>query len=162
MIRSLATGCLLLATSLLNASETSGTEQVYACFEAASGRKVPVVLEVARNPEERQRGLMGRTTLAESHGMLFIYPALNQADRGFWMYNTQIPLDIAYLNNQREIVSIRSMNPCHSSSRNECPTYPAGAQFRYAVEMNQGFFEELNLGVGDTLAWLNLSPQDCK
>ncbi|MDX1475263.1 MAG: DUF192 domain-containing protein, partial [Reinekea sp.] len=160
MMRCLAAGCFAVAVALPSLT-LAGPEQVHACFEASEGRKVAVTLEVARNPEERQRGLMGRTQLAKHHGMLFIYPALNGPERGFWMYNTQIPLDIAYLNNQREIASIRSMSPCQSDVRSDCPNYPAGVPFRYAVEMNQGFFENMQLSIGDTLNWLNLGPEDC-
>ena len=63
------------------------------------------MLEVASEPEQRRRGLMGREHLQDNAGMLFEYQQLRPADHGFWMYQTLIPLDIAYLGAQGEIVS---------------------------------------------------------
>src|SRR5947207_6789398 len=53
-----------------------------------AGGDVTVAVEVARTPDEQQRGLMYRTALAEGHGMLFVFG--DDSDRQFWMKNTLI------------------------------------------------------------------------
>ena len=55
-----------------------------------------LVLEIADTPKKRQHGLMRREQLKKDRGMLFIWE--NEATRCFWMKNTPIDLDIAFLN----------------------------------------------------------------
>lgn len=52
-------------------------------------------------------GLSGRTSLAD-RGMLFDYGKGGQ-DGPFWMKNTHVDLDIAFIDEQNRIVSIRTM-----------------------------------------------------
>ena len=52
-------------------------------------------VEVARTPEELQKGLMYRTELPLTNGMIFdIYPVRPIA---MWMKNTQISLDMLFI-----------------------------------------------------------------
>lgn len=102
--------------------------------------------EFAETPAQRERGLMFRTVMPEDAGMLFIYPA--EQEGGFWMYNTRIPLSIAYADGEGVIFQIREMQPCESPYASLCPTYPAQRPFRYALEVNQGYFARRGIGVG--------------
>ncbi|WP_029653462.1 DUF192 domain-containing protein [Marinobacter daepoensis] len=120
------------------------------CFVAASGQH-PVVLEVASQSSDRQKGLMGREALAENAGMLFTYGYERTSEQGFWMYKTLLPLDIAFLDQQGVIVNIREMHPCASSRSGDCPSYPAGASYWSAVEMNAGYFADHGIITGDRL-----------
>ena len=97
--------------------------------------------EVARTPEERSRGLMYREELAPDAGMLFIFP--DNAVRGFWMQNTYIPLDIAFLDPSFRIVDIQQMEPMTTEQ------HTGRAAFTYALEVNQGWFEAHGVRVGD-------------
>ena len=106
-------------------------------------------VEVARQPQERARGLMGRETLAPDAGMLFVYARQQPPTSSFWMYRTLIPLDIAFLGADGEIRAIRRMLPCRTASHEDCPRYAAGAPFRAALEVNAGFFERHRVAVGD-------------
>ncbi len=105
------------------------------------GERVPVRVEIADTPAETQRGLMGRTSLAEDAGMLFVFEQEEQLS--FWMKNTLIPLSVAFINGERLIVDIQDMQPL-----DETPHLSAEPA-RYALEVNQGFFEERGVMVGD-------------
>jgi len=99
-----------------------------------------VVAEVARTAEEREQGLMFRENLEKGRGMLFVFPSSQV--RSFWMRNTFIPLDIAYLDEALTIVDIQAMEPqtedLHESAR------PA----MFALEVPLGWFAERGIQVG--------------
>jgi uncharacterized protein len=103
------------------------------------------VIEVfdAHTPDRRRRGLMERTELPREAGMVFRYPA--DSESGFWMKNTLIPLSIAYFDADGVVHTVLDMEPCEADP---CPSYPPGAPFRGALEVNQGFFADIGLEPG--------------
>src|SRR5207253_1782986 len=101
---------------------------------------IPLLVELARTPTEKTMGLMERTRLADSAGMLFIYDGMQPANAGFWMFRTKIPLDIAFVDSAGVIRSIRNMVPCTTATAANCPTYEPGVAYRAALEVNAGFF----------------------
>lgn len=137
---------------------SEGLPVVAGCFVAGSD-STNVSLELAQAPKEREHGLMGRTSLAASSGMLFQYQEHQSSAHGFWMYQTLIPLDIAYLDENGVIRNIQQMEPCASPSGARCPSYPAEVEFISAVEMNLGFFESNGISTGDRL---KLGKKNCK
>jgi uncharacterized protein len=100
-------------------------------------------LEVADEPEERQRGLMFRDSLGDQEGMIFIF----QRDQllSFWMKNTRIPLSIAYITKGGEVVDILPLIP-----KDKTPV-PSSRSVRYAIEVNRGAFQRSGLQVGDRI-----------
>lgn len=117
----------------------------------ADDKVVELTAEVASTPSQRRQGLMGRLSLDWYAGMLFVYEVDRSGSFGFWMHNTNIPLDIAYLNADGVIGAIHQMEPC--VNQNNCPVYPAGVRYRSALEVNQGFFEQNGIAVGDRVEW---------
>jgi uncharacterized membrane protein (UPF0127 family) len=99
-----------------------------------------VLAEVARTPEERERGLMYRENLASGRGMLFVFPEAQV--RSFWMSNTFIPLDIAYMDPELRIVDIKAMEP------ESLESVPSAAPAQFALEVPQGWFEEKGIAIG--------------
>ena len=61
-------------------------------------------VEFAKNEMERSLGLMYRSSMDEHQGMWFIFP--EEAPRSFYMRNTEISLDIIYLDKDKKVVSI--------------------------------------------------------
>lgn len=104
---------------------------------------IEIQVEIADDADERQRGLMYRESLAEDQGMLFVYP--EQRTLGFWMKNTLIPLDIAYVDREGRIVDIQQMEPQTTE------THDSAAPAMYALEMNKGWFEANGIRIGDLI-----------
>ena len=86
---------------------------------------------------------MYRESLEENQGMLFVYP--EQRTLGFWMKDTLIPLDIAYIDREGRIVDIQQMEPQTTE------THDSAAPAMYALEMNQGWFEANGIRIGDLI-----------
>jgi uncharacterized membrane protein (UPF0127 family) len=107
-----------------------------------------VTAEVAATADQRRTGLMWRTELGPDEGMLFVFP--EQQSGGFWMKNTLIPLQIAYMTRmgggELEIVAILDMVPCEADP---CTTYPPGTPDDTALEVNAGWFDRTGIDVGD-------------
>ncbi|MBA2409106.1 MAG: DUF192 domain-containing protein [Gammaproteobacteria bacterium] len=110
---------------------------------------ISVTVEIAATADQRMKGLMGRTGLARNAGMLFMYPATQPPQSGFWMYHTRIPLDIAFIQPGGRIASIQTMAPCFSILPSACRPYLAGVNYSSALEVNRGFFARHDIKVGD-------------
>ena len=59
-------------------------------------------VELATTEKQRSRGLMDRTFLPETRGMLFVVPG--DDFWSFWMKNTLIPLDIIWMDRDHKII----------------------------------------------------------
>lgn len=105
------------------------------------GGEVTVEAEIADDYTEGTRGLMAREELGENEGMLFAYD--DEQTLEFIMENTLLPLSIAYISESGTIVDIQDMAPLSDE------TYPSDEPARYALEVNQGFYEENGVEVGD-------------
>jgi uncharacterized protein len=112
----------------------------------AAGGEVTVHVEVADTSAGRQRGLMGRQSLASDAGMVFVFP--RDTRDAFWMKDTLIPLSIAFYDDRGRIVSLLDMEPCRAEP---CPIYSPGVAYRGALEVNRGAFERWGVRVGDRL-----------
>jgi len=106
-----------------------------------AGNRTELTVELARTAAERSRGLMFRESLAEERGMLFV-PG-GETRTGFWMKDTKIPLSIAFIASDGTILETQDMEPL--SQQLHRPAQP----YRYALEVNQGWFERHGLGPGD-------------
>lgn len=94
-----------------------------------------IEVEIANTPQERERGLMYRTSLKEGGGMLFIHPKPRPLT--FWMKNTLIPLSIAFIDEKGRIIFIQDMMPQDSPPYKQ---YSSPLPAKYALEVPQGWF----------------------
>ncbi len=126
----------------------SGTVYIH-----GSGETNILRVDIAKTGPQHMRGLMYRTDLAESAGMLFVYPLPHQGR--FWMFDTFIPLSVAYADQNGTIFQIIDMMPC-GENRTECEarSYTANRPFRFALEVNQGYFDRHGIRVGDRISYL--------
>ena len=85
--------------------------------------------KVAKTPEEKSKGLQGITELPKDEGMLFIFDSPQTV--GFWMKDTQIPLDIIFINEDGEVISVYKGDPENEDIAKE-------KDVKYVLEVNQG------------------------
>ena len=114
----------------------------------ASHDTLTLTVQLAVSPQQRTMGLMERRHLADDHGMLFVYDSTQPGTAGFWMYRTRIPLDIAFLDSAGTVRAIRSMEPCPTTIPEGCPAYEPGTPWRFALEVNAGYFARNRVPVG--------------
>ena len=107
-------------------------------------------LELAVTDAQHAVGLMNRPELATDAGMLFVFSG-NQSTC-FWMKNTLIPLTIGFVDEQGILQQTIDMQPQSLEAR--CPNKP----FRYAIEMNQGWFARNNIQPNSVILHIKKAP----
>jgi len=110
-------------------------------------------VEVARTPDQHERGLMFREKLGKDDGMLFIFQMPEPL--GFWMKNTLIDLSIGYFDKDQKLIDIQEMKSGKNIADAALPVYRSSGSAKYALEMNKGWFEQNNIKLGSALK-LNL------
>ena len=106
-------------------------------------------VELVATPYERARGLMFRKHMDPDSGMLFIFE--EEDEYPFWMKNTLIPLDMIWINKDREVVFIgKNVQPCESGI---CPMINPGKKAMYVLELNGGVSDKIGLSVGDKVTF---------
>ena len=95
---------------------------------------VRLSVEVARTPQQRDRGLKFRRSLGRGAGMVFVFGRPTSAS--FWMKDTLIPLSVAFYDGRGASSDPRD-GPCR---RDPCRVYTPGVAYRGAVEANRGGF----------------------
>ena len=102
-------------------------------------------VELAKTQAELTKGLMYRSSLESTSGMLFIFQT--EGKYSFWMKNTLVPLDILWINKNKEIIYInKDTLPCQSDP---CLTYGPNSPALYVLEINAGLSEKYSFNVGD-------------
>ena len=100
-----------------------------------------ITAEIARTSKQHQMGMMYRTNMGELEGMVFIFDYPSQ--RSFWMKNTTVPLDIAYITPEGIIQEIHPLHPL-----NENAVYSQSHNIQFVLEMNQNWFSNHNVKAG--------------
>ena len=151
---------LVIAVIVACKSEPPNDDDAYdnvMAFDTATVRlagprdTLPLTVQLAITGEQKTMGLMDRRRLADNAGMLFVYDSTQPPTAGFWMYRTRIPLDIAFLDSTGIIRAIHAMTPCPTTIAEGCPTYTPDVPYRYALEVNRGFFARHGIGTGHSL-----------
>lgn len=100
------------------------------------------IVELAVTPEEQEKGLMFRRTLAPDAGMLFVLATPQIVD--FWMKNTILPLDMIFIRKDGTVDAI-ARNAVPYSLTNIFSTGPVIA----TLEVPAGTAGRLNLQPAD-------------
>ncbi|HEX5936333.1 MAG TPA: DUF192 domain-containing protein [Actinomycetota bacterium] len=106
--------------------------------------RAELAVAVADDDDERRRGLMDVEQLPDDEGMAFVFD--EPVSGTFWMKNTLIPLSIAFVGEDGNVVGVLDMEPCEADP---CPRYGVDDPYVMAIEANRGWFEDNGVGVGD-------------
>jgi hypothetical protein len=107
--------------------------------------------EVLTRPEDMQRGMMFRTSLAPDRGMLFVHDAPGRY--AYWMFQCLIPLDIIWMDADRKIVEISADTPPCRGEASTCPNYGGHQNSLYVLELGGGMARRYGLKLGDAIAF---------
>jgi len=111
-----------------------------------SGKAVhKFTVEVAASPDEQERGLMFRRSIAPDRGMIFPYSPPQEV--AFWMKNTWIPLDIVFIRSDGTIARIT-----HAQAMDLTPL-PSGEPISAVLEIAGGRAAQLGIKEGDIARW---------
>lgn len=99
-------------------------------------------VKIAKTEQEKQKGLQGVKELPEDEGMLFIYDKPQTV--GFWMEDTEIPLDIIFIDEDYEVISIYQGKP-----NDETIVEEDNVQFVLEVNQNSSIKEGDELYIDD-------------
>lgn len=87
----------------------------------------------ARTEEEREQGLQGVEEMNANEGCLFFHPEVEHVD--YWMLDTDIPLDIIFIDENKEVISVKEGVP-------NTTDYISEDGVKYVLELNQGSIVE--------------------
>lgn len=101
-----------------------------------------VLAEVASLPEQRGQGLMGRDSVPDGTGMLFVFPTVEE--RSFWMKDTRVSLDVAFFDEAYRVIGIMQLEALDET------VVDSGAPTAFALEVRKGWFGEQGIELGTT------------
>jgi uncharacterized membrane protein (UPF0127 family) len=103
-------------------------------------------IEIAESDYETATGLMYRKSMEEKQGMLFIFQDV--AKHSFYMKNTEIPLDLIFIDENLTIVSFqKEAKPFDETSLS------SEVSIKYVLEINAGLADKWILEVGDQITF---------
>lgn len=138
------TMALLVGGSLAFAHPASAQSPIHEqplVIETKAG-PVEFQIEIADDPEERSRGLMFRRSMGENVGMLFVHASTREIT--MWMKNTYIPLDMIFIGENGEVVSIAANTVPHSLA-----VISSKVPAQYVLELNAGAAKKHGIRPGD-------------
>ena len=113
-----------------------------------------IIVDVATEEDQHERGLSGRASLKENEGMLFVFAQPGKYP--FWMKDMNFPIDIIWIAEDMKIIYIKkdvrpelypeSYGPANIPTQIGIPT-EVGT--KYVLEVVTGFSDKNNLKVGD-------------
>jgi uncharacterized membrane protein (UPF0127 family) len=154
MIKS-STVCGLILGALFVHAEDLGFEKAKIRLE-----KKTLTVELAKTPDQWQRGLMFRTKLEKDSGMLFVFERAELLS--FWMKNTKMDLSIGFFDEGMKLINVEEM--AHPKSvlilDEQLPKYSSARPAKYALEMAKGWFSNNNIKPGARFEWVTSTPPD--
>ncbi|MFK7882562.1 MAG: DUF192 domain-containing protein [Phycisphaerales bacterium] len=126
-------------------------------FEVVEVGTRTFTLEVVADDQTRELGLGGRTEVPAEGGMLFSFP--DSKIRHFVMRDCLVPIDIIFLDAMGNITAMHHMplEPPQTGEETDVQyerrlkRYSSRFNARYAIELQGGMLENLDLQVGQTI-----------
>ena len=138
------TACLsaVLCGNTALAQETDRPQKPLSTLNLRTGLHL-IKAEVAVTPEQHQKGLMHRQSMGGNEGMLFVFD--RPGTQCFWMKNTLIPLQVAFIGDDGTVINLAEMKP--KSLDSHCSSRPV----RFVLEMNTGWFTKRGVKPGSQI-----------
>ena len=139
---------LMSACSDEKKSGQSSDANTVSIIEPKSGDiRTTYKIDVADTQEKLYHGLMGRTSIDENYGLLFdLNIAPKDADIGFWMKDTLIPLDFVFFDDEGKVFHVYQ-----NAQPNDLTTIRAPKRPRAVLEINAGQVDKFGIQIGDEL-----------
>lgn len=98
-------------------------------------------VEIAQTEAQRERGLMNRTAMPATAGMLFVFDAPTHAR--FWMKDTLIPLDMIFADPTGRVTRVKA-----NAQPEDLNVIDGGEDVQFVVEINAGQAATQGIGPG--------------
>lgn len=82
----------------------------------------------ARSEEEREQGLQNVVEMDNDEGCLFFHPKVEDVD--YWMEDTYLPLDLIFIDADKEVISVKQGEP-------ESEDFISEKGVKYVLELNK-------------------------
>lgn len=99
-------------------------------------------IDVASTQIERKNGLSGKSELAADQALLMVFPGEDKY--GIWMKDMNFPIDIVWLNKQKEVVYIVKNAPFDDQTT----IYKPNTSAQYVVEFPAGTTDSKSIVIG--------------
>lgn len=110
-----------------------------------------IQVEVVNTESAREKGLSGRSSLAENTGMLFVFET-KPVTPTFWMKDMLIPIDIIWIADNKIVKIDKNIpTPPKNTSDDKLDKIRANQPVNYVLEVNGGFSDQNNIKVGDSV-----------
>ncbi|MCB0551640.1 MAG: DUF192 domain-containing protein [Phaeodactylibacter sp.] len=107
-------------------------------------------IEIKKDPQERNTGMMWRRSMEDTQGMLFIMD--RPEPQSFWMRNTYIPLDIIFVDENFKILNIRA-----NAQPQTLDSQSSIGNALYVVEVVGGFCAQYGIDNGDEIRFQQMN-----
>ena len=136
-------GAVAVVALLMAYMAMAGSDKSTAVLNTSSGPH-DISVELAQTPQQRETGLMNRTSIPADSGMLFQFDETR--DVQMWMKNTLIPLDMLFMDETGKVIHIKT-----NAQPLSLDIIPSGGPVRYVLELNGGAAARYGTAVGDRL-----------
>lgn len=138
---------LVIIFTLSYQNKTTQDSQGFKELTVIVNESLTLKTDVSSTSNERTIGLSKYDSLKENQAMLFVFE--EKGFYSFWMRDMKFPIDIIWLNENKEIVSIRE-----NADPSEYPqSYYPEAEALYVLETVAGFVTKNQLEKGQQLSW---------
>ena len=113
-----------------------------------------LLLQLASNKGEKEKGLMNIDRLTDFNGMFFLYKKPKVIN--MWMHNTRIPLDIIFIDKFSKVISINYGKPLSKK------IISSKIKAIAVIEIPYNCAKKLQIKIGDKISWSNISENKKK
>lgn len=106
-------------------------------------------VEIADSSDERSKGLSKRDSIAPNSGMLFVFD--KEEAHGFWMKDTNFPLDIIWISKDKKIVDIAYAVVEPGVKDSDLTVYKPSSNAQFVLELAGGTVNSKGILIGQAV-----------